>query len=259
MELIFIIVSIGIIILGIYMFYEAFANHIKREKLDFTKFPKEFGNFNLFFISDIHRRNINQHLIDNIKGKAEIVIIGGDLTEKGVPFKRVLNNLIKLTQIGPVYFIWGNHDYDVDTDRFKELLNKCGVKMLRNESLLLQRNNKQLAIIGIDDLTNEPEPIEELLLGSEKVDFRIMICHNPDIIHNLTEEHDISLVLSGHTHGGQIRILGYGPYEHGGIKNIKGMTTLISNGYGTRLLPLRLSAKSETHLITIGNGDTKNI
>ncbi|MEK3886009.1 metallophosphoesterase [Bacillus sp. FSL K6-3431] len=257
MDLLFVLMIGVFIILGIYMLCEAFANHIKTDRLGFSEFPREFGDFALFFISDIHRRKINQGIVDDIKGKAEIVIIGGDLTEKGVPFSRVKNNLIKLKQIGPVYFVWGNNDYKVDTDRLVALLQECGVIILRNETLLLRKNNKQLALMGVDDLTNAPEPMEDLLQGRENDDFRILVSHNPEIIDELINEHNISLVLSGHTHGGQIRFFGYGPYELGGIRMIKGMTTFISNGYGTRLLPLRFSAKSETHLITIGYSDTQ--
>ena len=75
-----------------------------------------------------------------------------------------------------------------------------------------------------------------------------------DIQKKLLPEHEIRLVLSGHTHGGQIHILGYSPYEKGKIKKLENTTLLISNGYGTTSLPLRLGAPAECHLITIKNG-----
>ncbi|CAM3973219.1 metallophosphoesterase [Lederbergia lenta] len=259
MEIVLILVMIGFITLGSYMLREAFSNRIIAEKLSFDGFPKSLGEFTFLFISDIHRRTINEEIIHGVKDKAEIVIIGGDLTEKGVPFARVKNNLIQLKQIGPVYFVWGNNDYKVNTDRLLSLLRECGIIILNNETLSIRKKDKEFVIIGIDDLMNSREPIENILDGRKKDDFRMLISHNPDIIHVLEKEHNISLVLSGHTHGGQIRIFGFGPYSHGGIRNINGTTLFISNGYGTRHLPLRLGAKSETHLITIGYGDTKNI
>ncbi|WP_370314234.1 hypothetical protein [Guptibacillus hwajinpoensis] len=59
------------------------------------------------------------------------------------------------------------------------------------------------------------------------------------------------MILSGHTHGGQIRLFGWGIREKGGIKNINGTTVVISNGYGTTTLPLRLMAPAESHIFIL--------
>lgn len=252
MGLILILVMIGFIVLFFYMLNEAFANRMKEDKLKFNEYPKEFGELTFFFISDIHRRKISEEIINRVKGRAEFVIIGGDLTEKGVPLTRVKDNLNQLKRIGPVYFIWGNNDYEVNTDRLLSVFHECGISILNNEILTLHKNGKSVAFIGIDDLLNSREPLKNILQDRKKNEFRILISHNPDIIHDIEKEQNISLVLSGHTHGGQIRIFGFGPYTLGGIKYINNTTLFISNGYGTRHLPLRLSAKSETHLITIG-------
>lgn len=68
----------------------------------------------------------------------------------------------------------------------------------------------------------------------------------------IQKHHHIGLVLSGHTHGGQIRLLGLGLKEKGSMREIKDdMYMLISNGYGTTGLPLRLSAPAQTHIITL--------
>ena len=64
---------------------------------------------------------------------------------------------------------------------------------------------------------------------------------------------ELSLLLSGHTHGGQIHLFGFSPYEKGRLKKENDLTVLISNGYGTTGVPLRLGAKAETHLISIEN------
>lgn len=256
MELLIIIVCAGLLILGLFMLKEAFGNQVKVDKLYFPEFPKEFGEFTIFFISDIHRRTINEDLIEKVKGKAEIVIIGGDLIEKGVPFSRLRRNLQKLKEVGPTYFVWGNNDYEVDTELLQSVLQAYGVIILKYDIAIQRRNERQLAIIGVDDLVNSREPVEDILLGREKDEFRILVSHNPDIIHDIQKDNQISLILSGHTHGGQIRIFGIGPYEHGGIRKVKGTTLFISNGYGTTSLPLRLGAKAETHLIILGNSET---
>ena len=87
--------------------------------------------------------------------------------------------------------------------------------------------------------------------GIDPNSFKILVCHNPEISKKMDPQYGIHLLLSGHTHGGQIRILGFGPYEKGRLKKDKDLTTLISNGYGTTGVPLRLGAKPETHFISI--------
>ena len=149
MEMIIIAVLIGSVLLGLYMLKEAFGNTVKVEMLQFPEWPDQSGEFTIFFISDIHRRAISQSIIEKVTGKADIVIIGGDLTEKGVPFSRVKENLDVLSGIAPVYFVWGNNDYEVDEGRLRSLFKKTGVVELKNKVV----HNKSVTLIGIDDLT----------------------------------------------------------------------------------------------------------
>src|SRR3954447_7660061 len=98
--------------LSLYMLKEAFQNTVLHHELMFEDFPDSFGKVSIFFISDIHKRLISDEVITEVTGKSDIVVIGGDLTEKKVPFERVKKNLEKLKKLGPVYFVWGNNDYE---------------------------------------------------------------------------------------------------------------------------------------------------
>jgi predicted MPP superfamily phosphohydrolase len=91
------------------------------------------------------------------------------------------------------------------------------------------------------------------LLDAEDNSFKILASHYPDITDKIMPEHKISLVLSCHTHGGQIHILGYSPYKKGEVEKLENTTLLISNGYGTTGVPLRIGAPAQCHLITIKN------
>ncbi|MFK4997753.1 metallophosphoesterase [Bacillus sp. N9] len=145
----------------------------------------------------------------------------------------------------------GNNDYELDHEQLILLLESMDVIILKNRIEVLERNGEKLLFVGVDDMSQYPEQIDAMINKIKNISFKIVLVHNPKYIDTLSGEEDISLMLSGHTHGGQIRIFGFGPYEHGGIKQINGMTLLVSNGYGTSLLPLRLGAKPEVHLITL--------
>lgn len=248
------ILLVGLII---YMVKEAFSNRVIYKEITFSDFPETFGEVKLFFISDIHKRVISDHIIQEVqRSKADIVIIGGDLVEKGVPFERVKENLLKLKTLGDVLFVWGNNDYEVDYRYLDALLLDCGVKILDNTAAFFEsEKGERLIFMGIDDISLKRDRFDLALADADIGEgFKILISHNPRIVSRIKSEHQIRLVLSGHTHGGQIHIFGYSPYEKGKLKRMEQTTLLISNGYGTTALPLRLGAKAETHLITLKKG-----
>ncbi|GIN73450.1 metallophosphoesterase [Bacillus sp. J14TS2] len=236
--------------LTVYMIRNAFEDNVHTEVLSFKNLPHSIEGKSLFFISDIHRRKISVELLKKLKQKPDWIVIGGDLAEKGVPYARIADNLSILKEIAPLYFVWGNNDYEVNEEQLRELFVRFDVRELKNEVFELQ--NEQLSFVGVDDVsTQELPPIESILENVKPDSFQIMFSHNPAILAMLPEDHQLSLILSGHTHGGQIRIFGLGPYQKGSIRERNGTLLLVSNGYGTSLLPLRLGAKPETHLLIL--------
>ncbi|MGX2960260.1 metallophosphoesterase [Peribacillus sp. JNUCC 23] len=251
-----IIIGLAIIIVLIgYMWRMAFLNRILVQSLNFEDFSESAHPISLFFISDIHRRKVSPKLIDYVRNKADIVIIGGDLREGGVPWNRVTANIKKLKEIGPVYFVWGNNDYEQNEQELLNILERQKVTVLNNKSTRLTvSENQKITLIGIEDISEKKARYDLARKDAVATDFRILISHNPLIVNKVKRSHNIHLVLSGHTHGGQIRIFGIGPYEHGGITKTEKSLFLTSNGYGTSTIPLRLGAKPETHLLTLQNG-----
>lgn len=237
----------------VYMWKMAFANNVLVQELDYDDFPEGFSSLSVFFISDIHRRVVTPEIISKVKGKADIVVIGGDLTEKGVPFSDTAKNLELLASIGPCYFVWGNNDYETDYHQLDSLLLDKKIKILDNTAVTFESSegNGKIALIGVDEISGNRDRLD-LAIGDAPSDgFRILVCHNPRITRKVKNEYHIKLILSGHTHGGQIRIFGWGLKEKGKLERTGKYDLLISNGYGTRKLPLRLGAPSETHLLIL--------
>jgi uncharacterized protein len=251
--LLFIIIGLLVVVaLLFYMYKEAFADRVVYQSLEFSTFPKSFGKINLFFISDIHRRTVSDSLIEQVKGNVDVVIIGGDLLEKGVPIDRVKENIMKLKTLGPVLFVWGNNDYEIDVPILDAMLLNLGVKSLVNSSIMFQsEEGDQLHFIGLDEVSMGRHNLDQAMSNIDPNSFKILVCHNPKISRSIHSQYGISLLLSGHTHGGQIHLFGFSPYEKGSLKQENDLTILISNGYGTTGVPLRLGAKAETHLISI--------
>ncbi|WP_232725417.1 metallophosphoesterase [Bacillus sp. FJAT-44742] len=237
-----------------YMLIEARRNRVSEHTFSFSNLPSSFHGVRIFFISDLHFRSIHSSILREVKGKADYVFVGGDIMEKAVPFSRVEENLKKLTSIAPVYFVWGNNDYEKDARRLEKILRDHNVRVLANDTAVLQKNGERLFLIGVDELNHGRDDLEKA--GAYSGDgFKVLLAHDPAIIDKLKKSHNISLVFSGHTHGGQIRLFGKGIREKGGIKQRNGAILLLSNGYGTTTIPMRLGAPAETHLLTLVKDD----
>ncbi|MFG6494352.1 metallophosphoesterase [Fictibacillus sp. UD] len=239
----------AVFLLLLYMYIEAHRNRVIFDSVKIDKLPRSFENFKIFFISDVHKRKISEEIVLVAK-KADLVIIGGDLVEKGVPMKRVEDNIKLLSKLGPVFFVWGNNDYDVEPAQLADTIVKQGARILDNTSFSIKKNNEKIELVGINDISLGYSSLEDALHDCQS-QCRILISHNPDISKSISTHHSIQLVISGHTHGGQIRLGPFGIAKKGGWYREDTHILLVSNGYGATHLPLRLGAPSQTHLLSL--------
>lgn len=236
----------------ILMLLKAKENRVTIHKLEFVTFPPDMDSLRIFFISDIHKRTVTDELLKKIPNQVDVVMIGGDLTESGVPYSRVEKNIRALTRLAPTFFVYGNNDYEVNQETLENILERNKVTILKNTCKELSSSaGGRIVILGIEDMSGERDRLDLALKDGKqsKADFKILLSHNPEIYHKISQNDRISLVLSGHTHGGQIRFLGLGLYKKGKLHNLRNTRLLVSNGYGTTALPLRLGAPAEAHYL----------
>ena len=232
---------------GLYMWKEAFRNELKETVLSDHRFPEK-APLALFFISDIHRRLVHPSIAARAVGRADAVNIGGDLCEGGVKISQIRENIKRLASIAPIYFVPGNNDYEVEFEQLAVIFSKWNVTVLKNRAVPLTDN---VYLLGTDDLSRGKTDKAALFNGVPPTVYKIIASHNPAFVRTIQPEDQVAVVLSGHTHGGQIRLGRFGMYEKGGWKMADGIHALVSNGYGTTGIPFRLGARAETHLITI--------
>lgn len=237
------------------MLINAFKINVVEHQMSVNRTKQNDAQLRLFFISDIHRREINERLIKKIEGKIDLVIIGGDLVEKGVPISRVLKNLENLSRLAPVFFVWGNNDREVGEEKLREVLAQANVKVLDNESFSVP-GHSAWGICGTDDVSSRNLNIEKTVQDVKLYEHLIFVTHQPKVFTQAEAFIDPVLMLAGHTHGGQIRIGKLGLFENGAFISTNGRTKLISNGFGTSTVPLRFGAVPECHIITISYAES---
>ena len=152
----------------------------------------------------------------------------------------------------------GNHDLDSDTSHIVEVLQAHHIPVLRNRSVPFEREGKRLWISGVDDILRGRPKLDRALKGIPSDEPVVLLAHEPDWA-DFVAKHPVDLQLSGHSHGGQIRIPFLGaPYlpplarkYPWGLRQIGRLTLYTNVGIGTIDLPMRLGCPPEVTLITL--------
>jgi uncharacterized protein len=152
-----------------------------------------------------------------------------------------------------IFAVLGNHDFQVDAEEITEALKAQHIRVLRNSHYALRARSAVLWIVGVDDLWWQADDWRAALRSVPGRDPKILLCHNPLGIH-MAAAYGIDLVLSGHTHGGQVRlpVVGsvYGRSKLGerfveGWNRLDGTQIYVSRGIGKVLVPVRFGCPPE--------------
>lgn len=227
--------------------------------------PSLFDGYCLLHLSDIHLDESNRALealhrmLDGMQ--VDLLVATGDFADRAGRLPEVAaQEMASLAQLlaprDGVLATLGNHDSWLTA----EALEDRGIRVLVNETLVLDREGHQILIAGTDDPSYFfDETAIETLSASGGPQTKIALVHSPELA-GVAADNGFSLYLSGHTHGGQIRlpILGApfnmlqqhrdyvkGAWRHGG------MLGYTSSGVGTSLAPLRINCPGEVVLVTL--------
>jgi putative membrane-associated phosphoesterase len=216
-------------------------------------------------LSDLHiNRTTPMSRVYNVINKVnglnpDIIFLTGDIMDDRVDkIDRQLNALGMLSAPYGIYSVMGNHEYYSGLTGWAYKFRQLGFKMLVNRGLMI--GNTNVFVSGIPDAgTSVAHPtfsinFERALKGSSRNNFRVLLSHNPSLIDNLTS-FNYELMLSGHTHGGQIFPFHWlakkaNTYLSGHYK-VNGIDLYVSNGAGTWGPSMRLLAPSEITLIKL--------
>lgn len=248
------IITLVIIIVVCFCYYE--NNHIGLTKYQYkTNMLKDNKSYRIIQISDFHNKRFarnNQHLVSIISNeKPDMIAITGDFIDSYFTNTDIALNLAKqLIKIAPVYYVMGNHEYEVDVEKlypFQADLSDAGVHVMVNKSIVLSNG---IALIGLDELDLNNHTLEKISKKLPEDKLHLLLAHEPQYLESYADS-DVDIALCGHAHGGQVRIpftnigliapnQGFFPKYTAG-QYVDGNTTMIvSRGIGNSILPLRI-------------------
>ncbi|MBD0377326.1 MAG: metallophosphoesterase, partial [Flavisolibacter sp.] len=233
----------------------------------------------LLFLTDLHFRKklwpFHRRLARKINSlMPDLILITGDVIDKTgqpAPARRFFN---LISYHIPKVAILGNHDHKgrVHTATFKKIYEQHNCTLLINESKAFTIGGMRLMITGVDDFIEGNPAFKQAVQNIEWEEHHILLVHSPlqgEAVHQQIEtinaerskeNHiNISYILAGHNHGGQVRFFGYapvqpemsGPYLNGWYSNDK-THMYISKGFGTSAIPFRFGARSEVTVFDYG-------
>ena len=230
---------------------------VRHHDIPLHNLPTSFEGFTILHLSDLHvdmNDGAMQRLIELLPDVAyDACVLTGDYRGKTYgPFDAAMEGLrqVRAQLRGPVFGVLGNHD----TIRMVPALEDMGIQMLLNESEMLVRGGQCVHVVGIDDAHfYRVDNLEKAVLQVPNDEFSILLSHTPEIYRQAAHA-GFDLLLSGHTHGGQIclpgaipitldavlpRRMGAGPWKY---CNMVGYTSV---GVGSSIVAVRINCPPE--------------
>lgn len=267
---------------------ERFWVQLKRVGLAFPSLPQEFHGMRVVQLSDIHLGHhlYNKHL-DELIGRvnrleADLLVFTGDLYDSRsdhVKQDDVVRLLGKLHAPLGKWAVLGNHDYWgyrrlMSAATVTSLLQQAGFQVLVNESRSIARGQASIRLAGVDDMVygepNAAQALGPLADGANGArPFTLLLAHEPEFA-DTAVAYGADLQLSGHTHGGQVRLPFAGAVllPEYGTKYVQGLHRVESGdrrllvytnrGIGTTILPVRFLCRPEVTLFTLRRGPDRS-
>ncbi|MDR0268295.1 metallophosphoesterase [Paenibacillus sp.] len=222
----------------------------------------QFSDLHLGFHS--HESDIAQLAAAVENASPDLILFTGDAVDSRTDSMNDYLPLLASMQAKLGKFaILGNHDYLVDPNRVAALLETAGFKTLRNEHSLVRYREETIAIVGLEDqIMSRPNP-ERALDGVPRNLFALLLMHEPDYA-DTAVLYPFDMQISGHSHGGQVRLplLGALLTPPGSRRYIMGtyaigersMPLYVNRGIGETHLPIRLFCKPELTIFTLKSG-----
>ena len=247
------IALLGILMVG-YMFLEPYLIQTREVVIESDQIPAEFDGKKIVFLSDIHagpffNQNRVASLVQQVNAlNPDVILLGGDyVSGESEYINSTFESLSKLQAPLGIYAVLGNSDPQYAT---WQALNNSIITDMGNMGIWVGNGTEKIRIGGVGDLGNDWQNQEAAIGNATSEDFVILISHEPDYFPEV-DKPLVDVMLSGHTHGGQVTFFGlwapFVPSEYDqkyrtGVFKEDSSTLIVSNGIGTVGLPVRFFA-----------------
>jgi len=237
---------------------------VEHQQISLRRLPKGLEGFRIVQLSDVHhgpfssKAQIERAVETANRLKPDIIALTGDYISRerqyAAPCAEMLGHL--KARYG-VYAVLGNHDHWTDAALITDLFRAEGIRVLINEGMRFEQQGAAFWLAGVDDTMVGLEDLPLALAGAAKNEMKLLLAHNPIILRRAARA-AVDLVLSGHTHGGQVawrsESSASGRPRRRLLKGLgrQGNTQIyVTRGLGTVVLPIRYGCPPEVSLLEL--------
>lgn len=226
-------------------------------QVELSALPEEFDGLRIVHLSDIHGHEFGENSAELLakvrEQEPDLIVITGDLIDQESQLAMLPALAKGLCAIAPTYYVTGNHEWACcDVRELKGLLRECGVTVLDNRYVVLERNGASMVLAGVDDPNGyadqeTPEELYEEIQAAQPGLFTLLLAHRNDEFDRYAAA-GYDLVMSGHAHGGIVRLpftdglLGTSrnlfPTRTAGAYTQGDSTLFVSRGLGNNTVPI---------------------
>jgi uncharacterized protein len=247
----------------------------KHVNVSLARLPEQFHGFRIAQLSDIHfgpyigANDLEQALRLLDPFHPDLLVLTGDFVSHpfgqthgpaGARNAEPCGAVLSRWKQSPIVAILGNHDHWNGATIVSNALREHGIKLLRNASMPLERDGARIWLAGVDDPLSNAADLDATLARVPNKETTILLAHEPDFADEAAT-YPIDLQLSGHSHGGQVRLPGIGPlilprlaqkYPEG-LNQVGKLQVYTNCGLGVITPPIRLFCPPEVTLITLSS------
>lgn len=245
-------------------FTEPFMLTVEHQQIYLRRLPKALEGFRIVHLSDIHHspftsREQIQRAVDTANRlQPDIIALTGDYISHERQFAAPCAELLgRLRARHGVYAVLGNHDHWTDAALITDLFRAEGITVLVNQGMRFEHRGEAFWLAGVDDTMVGLEDLPLAMAGSLENEMKLLLAHNPIILRRASRA-GVDLVLSGHTHGGQVtlrseRSASGRPRRRllRGLGNQGETQIYVTRGLGTVVLPVRYGCPPEVSLLEL--------
>jgi predicted MPP superfamily phosphohydrolase len=245
---------------------EPYDYEVTRTDVLIKGLPQGFEGFRIAQISDVHHSRLVsieevRRVVELAQGTgADLIVLTGDYT---TAYRRYIEPCAEalgaLRAPEGVWAVLGNHDHYTDQQLTVRALERAHINVLNNANTIIRRGGERLQLAGIDDWSWNGTDWPRALYGLDQKFPTVLLSHQPRVL-DVAEAEKVSLILSGHTHGGQLRLPFIGAPARFGVEDFKylrglyereGTQLYVSRGTGVIGLPLRFGVRPEIAVIRL--------
>jgi uncharacterized protein len=258
----------GLLQLARTAFAEPYQLAVERHAIGLRRLPRTLDGFKVVHLSDIHhspftgREQVERAVEVANSLQPDIVALTGDyISHEREYIEPCAEILGRLRARRGVYAVLGNHDNWVDAELITDLFQLAGIRVLNNEGMRFEDGGASFWLAGVNDTMVGLEDLPLALAGSREDELKLLLAHNPVILRRAARS-GVDLVLSGHTHGGQVTWRSERSASGRARRRIlrglgrRGETQIyVTRGLGTVVLPVRYGCLPEVSLLTLRSAE----